>query len=128
MLSLSAVLRAEICRRNLLRSGGRMSETAIVKSVLEALEARGYFAWRVNSGSLVVSGLTAKRFFRGAPAGSPDIMVLINGGRLVGLEVKSATGTQRKSQATWQSRAESLGGHYRIVRSAHEALAYLASL
>lgn len=106
------------------RRKARSLERPILRSILEALERRRYFHWRANSGMQVIAATdTSKRkVIRGAIAGTPDILVLLPGGRLLGLEVKSPTGTQQESQKLWQARAEALGAGYALVRSAAEAL------
>lgn len=91
-------------------------ETPIQKRILEALNASGFWAIRINSGGVPAAG----GFYRGAPAGTPDICVIapVQGW----LEVKRKSGTARKSQLAWHARAESLGVRIAIVRSAAEAL------
>lgn len=102
-----------------------MSETDLVRAILRALELRGVWAWRVNSGTLPATGRRGAEYrVRLAPAGTPDILAVVSG-RLVGLEVKTAKGLQRPTQRTWQAKAEKHGVPYRIVRSAREALEFV---
>jgi hypothetical protein len=91
-------------------------ETPIQKRILEALNASGFWAIRINSGGVPAAG----GFYRGAPAGTPDICVIapVQGW----LEVKRKSGTAKASQLAWHARAESLGVRIAIVRSAAEAL------
>ena len=80
---------------------------------------RRVWAWRVNSGAMAVN-------YRGAPAGTPDILVVLPpNGRLVGLEVKTATGQQAPSQVAWHAKAGANGVPYAVVRSTGEALEFL---
>jgi hypothetical protein len=104
-----------------------MSETQLVRAVLDALAAKRVWAWRINS-SLTVFGATsghARRVVKGAPAGSPDIMGILpgGGGRLFGIELKSPTGKQNANQKAWQLKAEAHGVRYGIARTVSEGLA-----
>jgi hypothetical protein len=99
-----------------------MSETDLVRNILAALKMRGYWAWRVNSGVTVLGTGANKRVIRGAPAGTPDILVVLQGGRLFGLEAKTAKGRQNAAQKAWEAKAKLHGAGYAVVRSAGEAL------
>jgi len=114
-----------------------VSESQLVTAILKALHIKGVFAWRANSGTQVIgaSGSSARRVIRGAPAGTPDILLVVpiyadigagcpeRIGMLAGLEVKSQTGKQLPSQKAWQEQAELEGVRYDVVRSIAEALA-----
>ena len=90
-------------------------------------ELHRYWAWRTNSGLTVLpaSGPNTRRVVKGAPGGTPDIFVVLRGGRLVGLEVKTATGKLRPSQEAWAARAERHGVPYAVVRGVFEALTFV---
>lgn len=106
-----------------------MSETQLVRAVLDALAAKKVWAWRVNSGAMVIkSAQYGNRFLAGAPKGSPDIFGIVPGGhgQLFGLECKSPTGKQNDNQRRWQLKAEAHGVRYGIVRSVSNALNLLA--
>lgn len=101
-----------------------MSETQLVRAVLDALSARGYWNWRVNSGATVIkSAKYGDRFLSGAPKGSPDIFVVLRGGKLAGIECKTATGKQNPNQKAWEQKAAKHGVRYGIARSVSDALA-----
>lgn len=105
-----------------------MSETDLVRSILRALELRGVWAWRMNSGTLPAVGKRGVEYrVRLAPAGTPDILAVV-GGRLIGLEVKTTKARQRPSQSAWQAKAEQHGAGYRVVRSAREALEFIREI
>jgi hypothetical protein len=110
------------------------------------LTLKGILAWRANSGTQVLAATSKarRRVIKGAPAGTPDILLVLPvqarvlslgaagmalessvWGALCGLEVKSATGTQQPSQKAWQATAERHGVRYAVVRSVREALAAL---
>jgi len=105
-----------------------MSETDIVAAVIGALQATGHWAWRCNSGAIMLEGKHGKRLFRGAPTGTPDVFCVLPGGRLIGLEVKTPKGRQSPGQKAWQERAERTGVPYAVVRSAGEALRFVRSI
>ena len=102
-----------------------MSETALAAGIREALTAAGYWVWRCNSGHVRTRG----GVFRGAPPGTPDILVVLDG-RLVGIEVKTREkdSKQSPSQIEWQALAEKNGVRYSVAHSAAEALSFLRSL
>ena len=77
----------------------------------------GCVFWRANCGGLSITG----RPMRGNPAGTADILGVVNG-RSVALEVKTSTGKQRETQAHWQAAWQAAGGLYAIVRSVREAV------
>jgi hypothetical protein len=123
-----------------------MSETQLVKTIMDALKHSGYWAIRINSGATVIPGTltNARRVIKGAPAGTPDILVmkrvlrhreaghLFDGtepvAMVIGLEVKTAKGKQLPSQKAWQEQAAKNGVPYAVVRSAHEALEFVKSV
>lgn len=93
------------------------TETPIVTTILDALKAMGIWAWRQNSGRVKARG----GWFYGAPKGAPDIQGTLDG-RAFGIEVKTATGEQRKSQLAWQAMAQRHGVKYGLARSVREAV------
>lgn len=98
-----------------------MSEQLLMKSILEALQlrykGRAHF-WRNNTGAMKTEG---GHFFRFGEVGSPDVLGILQGGRFVALEVKTAKGKTSESQGAWLSRALSLGAIAGVVRSIDEA-------
>lgn len=100
-----------------------MSETVLVRSVLKELAARGVWSWRVNSGATIIqSAKYGERFLAGAPKGSPDIFVILNGGRLGGIECKTAIGKQNPNQKAWEEKAAKHSVRYGVARSVSDAL------
>lgn len=123
------------------RRRSQANESQLVTAILRALSLKGFFSWRVNSSLQVIGEKSshARRVIKGAPAGSPDIMLVIprdvllprqgdvafdaiTVAMLCGLEVKTATGKQSDSQKDWEERAKLKGIRYRVVRSITEAL------
>jgi hypothetical protein len=99
-----------------------LSEQDLTRAILEALTAKGFWCWRVNSGASVVGEGNSRRFVRMAPTGSPDIMGIVGDGYLFGLEVKLAKTKQTPGQIAWQRKAAEHGVRYRVVRSISEAI------
>lgn len=116
-----------------------VSESTLVTAILKALSLKGYWAFRVNSGAVLVpnEAKSRHRIIKGAPTGTPDIFVVLPvrvvgagrladgdwcAGSLCGIEVKSATGKLRASQVAWQAKAARHGVRYGVARSVSEAL------
>lgn len=100
-------------------------ESALLRQVLQWLNLKGIFAWRANSGG----GLRGGRPVRGNPAGTPDVLcVLPPAGRLVGLELKSASGRLRPAQEAWRGAAERAGALHLVVRSLGQLVEEFAKL
>lgn len=103
---------------------GSVPEKVIQKQILDWLKETGLLHWRQNSG-IVFAG---NRAIRLGESGLPDIVVIVPpGGRLVGLECKSANGRLRPDQITFQDRAKSAGAYYFVVRSLTQAMDAVAS-
>jgi hypothetical protein len=119
-----------------------MSEGILVRAVLDALKAKGVWAWRNQSGALVLGTGKSRRFFRQGEAGGPDIFavkpldvkrtpLMLDGngnfesdrvGTLMAIECKTIKGKQSATQKAWQVKAERHGVRYAVVRSVGEAL------
>lgn len=98
---------------------GPNPESALTKAIVDALTARGFTAWRNNSGTVKI----ANCLFRGSPAGSPDVLVILPPyGRLCGFEVKMPGKALRKSQVRWVEKARALGVWVERVESIGSAL------
>ena len=69
-------------------------ETELQHEILEYLKLRGIFSWRNNAG-LIIKG----RVIHMSPAGSPDILGVLNDGRMLAVEVKMP----RKNLSTKQA-------------------------
>ena len=80
--------------------------------------------WRQNSGTVFMGN----RCIKLGEDGLPDIVVVVPpGGRLLGLEVKSAHGSLRPKQKEFQSKLNDVGGAYFVVRSLKQAQEALAT-
>lgn len=66
-----------------------MKEQDLVNAILDWLRSHGAWAIRVNSGSMPIEQANgSRRIFRGAPAGTPDILACWPGGLMMGIECK----------------------------------------
>lgn len=92
-----------------------MTESHIQHAILKAWGAHPRLRIaRVNTGAAMVKG----RLVRFGVPGTADIMGLIAPtGRMLAIEVKTATGKQRPEQATFQRVVTSMGGLYILARS-----------
>lgn len=94
-------------------------ETAIVRSCLTWLNACRFFAWRNNTTGVYRKGAAGAMQYLPVPGqypGAPDLFAVL-GGKIYGIECKSAKGKQTQDQKFWQERFEKAGGIYILVRS-----------
>jgi hypothetical protein len=104
---------------------GSVPESTIQAGILRWLATTGLIHWRQMAGTIKRGRI---RITLG-PNGIPDILLLLPpSGRLVGLEVKSAKGRQRKDQKEFQALMEASGGLYFIVRSLTDARSIIDGL
>lgn len=98
-----------------------MRETDLQRAILQALEAKGFWAMRLNSGITPIAATEshARRVIRAAPKGTPDILLLRPFGFL---EVKTKDGLLRPTQIAWHQRAGKAGIRVAVARSILEAL------
>lgn len=111
-------------KRIRLLKDGSIPEKYIQAQILDWLKASGVLHWRQNSG-VVFAG---NRMVRLGEEGLPDIIVVIPpGGRILGLEVKSAKGSLRPGQKEFRDRLLERGGLYSVVRSLEGAIEAVAA-
>jgi hypothetical protein len=89
-------------------------ENSVKRACLEYLAARGVFAWSNNTGAVRVDG---KRFVRFGMKGSPDILGVTNGGRILCVETKSERGRQTAEQREFEEAVRERGGVYVVAKS-----------
>ena len=93
-----------------------MSETKLQAAILAYLEAHpDVHAIRVNSGS-------PSRRFRGAPAGTSDILACGPQGRFLALEVKLPGESPSKKQSAFLGAIQALGGFACVVTSVRDTI------
>jgi len=102
---------------------GSIPEKVIQAQILAWLRETGLLHWRQNSGTVFVGN----RMVLLGEAGLPDIVVIVPpGGRLLGLEVKSAKGKLRPVQEVFREKILKSGGLYFVVRTLKEAMTAVA--
>lgn len=100
-----------------------MSETALSKAIQQTLEGMGCLVIRVQSGLLRLPG----RVVRCAPKGTPDLCVLVDGGRTVWLEVKHGAGKASPEQLHMHSAMQEMGHEVAVVWSVKDAIDAISS-
>lgn len=102
-------------RRSKAKSNGFKNETELQAALLKALRQipRTYW-WRNSTGRK--GGLTF------GDVGSPDLLGILPGGRLCGIECKAPGGAVSHAQQKWQSRAKELGATVFVVTDLNDAL------
>jgi hypothetical protein len=100
-----------------------VSESDIQRAILDAFQAMGVLAFRINSGKVRTRG----GWYQGAPAGFPDILVVVPpSGRLLGIEVKDRNGDERESQVRMHDALSRHGAAVRTCWTVEDAVrAYL---
>ena len=93
-----------------------MSETDLSRAIRQTLERLGVWCWRSQAGT-ARGGRTHL-----APAGTPDILGILPGGRALGLEVKRPGEKATPEQRAWGERCRVMGGVFAVVTSAQEAV------
>jgi len=110
-------------RKPKLLKDGSVPEKVIQKQILDWLKETGLVHWRQNSGTVFAGH---RRIFLGDD-GLPDIVCVIPpGGKLCGLEVKSAKGRLRPGQIAFRDRLLATGGSYHVVRTLQQAMQAIA--
>lgn len=93
-------------------------ETDIQKAICDYLQLKGYFFWRNNNTPIYNAELKRYRAMpKYAMAGVPDIIVVLEGGRIVFLEVKKKGGRLSEGQQIFQERCAKLNTPYFVVFS-----------
>jgi hypothetical protein len=99
-----------------------MLEAVLQKQILAALNARGVFCWRANTGA----ARTANSLIRFGLRGQADILgVVPPTGRLIAVECKSPTGRVSPEQRAFGERVTAAGGVYVVARCLVDVLAVL---
>ena len=100
------------------------SETDLSRAITKALEVAGCLVIRIQSGTLRLPG----RVVKCAPKGTPDLCVIVPGGAVLWLEIKTATGKVSAEQKQMHERLRGLGQHVHVARSVSEALSFAGAL
>lgn len=98
------------------------TETSIVSAIREYLEMVGCIAVRINAGAIVVPGEgKSRRLYRGAPAGTSDILGCLPGGRFFALEAKRPGKKATLKQQAFLESVREIGGIAGVASSIEEA-------
>lgn len=99
----------------------------ITKGILNYLNLREHFAFRVNSGG--VWDQSVGRFRAGRSLGVSDILCCLKGGRFLAIEVKNAATKDRvrPSQVAFRLGVMAAGGDYIIARSYESFVSWFES-
>ena len=96
-----------------------LTEAELLRQILLAIGSRpDVRLWRKNVGAAMSGG----RFIRFGTPGAADLLGLLQGGRFLAIEVKSATGRLTPEQRAWGEMVQRFGGTYLVVRSVEEAV------
>lgn len=99
------------------------AETKIQNNIIAALRRRGVWVFRLSAGTNIGHTPDGRRFAnRGVPAGTPDLICLLPGSRVVWLEVKTKTGKLNNNQVKWHGHAGRIGHAVYVVRTTQEAV------
>ena len=100
-----------------------MNETALVKLILHYLKMQQIFAWRNNSGAVMMGG---NRYVKFGINGMADV-IGIYGERFLAIEAKVGKGKQSEDQIKFQQNVESNGGIYILAYSLDDVIEGLKS-
>lgn len=94
------------------------SEAVLQKAIIEYLGYKGHWPIRVNSGLVLLKDYKHRpRAFRGATAGTSDILVCLNDGRFAAIEVKGENGRLTPLQEAFLEEIEKRHGVAILARS-----------
>ena len=96
------------------------NESQILNAVGEYLTLRQHFFFRVNNAPTHQDSPTGgfwRRPNKYSVAGVPDIIMIDNCGKFIGLEIKAHNGKQSPEQKLFEQNCKELGAEYYIIRS-----------
>ena len=85
-----------------------VSESEIVKAILEYLHWKGFYCWRQNQGAIPLPNGGFRRFV--GLRGVADILCVLPGGRFLAIEVKRPGGKPSPDQRQFLEKVNELGG------------------
>jgi hypothetical protein len=94
----------------------KITETELVKLIIEYLNRHGHMVWRNNTGAIKSqyinrAGLVKSRFFRFSVKGGPDILGVSKKGIFIGIECKVGYNKPTDDQLFFIERAHKAGGY-----------------
>lgn len=101
----------------------KVPEHLIQNQILDYLKIKGCYVWRNNTGAFVRNyynmreGRWKETYFRSGQRGLPDILGVAPDGKLIAIEVKSATGKVSPEQKTTLQEMANRGAWAFVARS-----------
>jgi hypothetical protein len=108
-------------REHAARSKQITNETSLKHAIIEVLSARGYKAWVINSGQILLRGRAVQLM----PAGSGDIQGMIRNGLVYFLEVKLPGEKQLDTEVEWERVCKEHGVPYAVVETIDDAVSQI---
>ena len=99
-----------------------MTESELLRAILDYLAARKVFCWRNNTGAFAGEYAGKKRFIRFGAKGSADILGCLPGGRFLAIECKAPGKPLSDHQFRWLQRVATEGGVAMMVDDLDEAI------
>lgn len=99
-------------------------EKSIQQAIIALLRIHGAYVLRINSGAVPIVGKGGKRMFRGAVAGTPDIIACYKG-KFVAIEVKRGKNEPTELQKARHEEIRRADGIVRVMRDPEEVIALL---
>lgn len=97
------------------------TEKEIQHGILDYLRMKGIFVWRNNTGAFKVGD----RFIRTGMKGLPDILGVLQGGKLLAIEVKRESGRVSPEQEEVLLRLKNAGAVAFVARSLDDVISNL---
>ena len=107
----------------------KILEKDIQSAICEYLfDMKKYYGWRQNNTPVVQKeaggGFRFRRMPKYAKKGVPDIFLMLRNGRMIFIEVKTASGSLSEHQIEFQKECKRLGFEYLVARSLDDVLEY----
>ena len=103
-----------------------MSEQDLVNTIIQYLNLSGAVAIRINSGLQAVEEKSGRRHvFRGAPAGTSDILCCYRG-RFIAIECKVGKNKPTPAQQAFLDRVKAAGGYTIVAWTLEDVIVALA--
>lgn len=90
-------------------------ERDIQSSIIQYLKLKRYLFIKVNTVGIYKK--STDRYIPSQSVGAPDILVFLDGGIAIAIEVKTSVGKLSEFQKEWQRKSEKIGMTYLIARS-----------
>ena len=95
-------------------------ERDIQKSIIDYLSLKGYFFMKVNTVGIFKQATGS--YIPSQSVGAPDILVFLDGGVCMAIEVKTSIGKLSPHQEAWKSRSKAIGMDYVVCRSIDDVI------